>query len=155
HFAVTSTFDSNPLVSTVNPGNSWTVWTSPSAGLDLHRLSGNSDLTLSYLLAASLSNTNGVDRSIAQQLGLSQKLTWHRSVITLMDQFAQLPASGFGYGGFGTPIIATGGSLDLQNAFTPDQSILTSRGRRISNTSLVEVDTFLTRRTSITLVGSY
>jgi hypothetical protein len=76
-------------------------------------------------------------------------------VITLIDQLSQLPSSGFGYGGFGNPVSDVAGSVGLQSSFVPDQSILTARGTRISNSAAAEVNTFLTRRSSITFVGSY
>jgi hypothetical protein len=78
-----------------------------------------------------------------------------RSVITLIDQLSQLPQSAFGYGGFGSSTTDLAGSVGLQSNFIPDQSILTARGTRISNAAVGEVNTFLTRRSSLTFVGSY
>jgi hypothetical protein len=153
HFDVTSTAESNALVSTSNAA--WTTWTSLSAGVDLHRISGSSNLTLSYLGIGSISNDGSSGNAVTQQLGLAESLTWRRTVVSLMDQVAYLPEAAFGYSGFGSSTQAAGGSLGLQPGFTPAQSILTSLTQSISNTSIIQSNTFLTRRTSLTFVGSY
>ena len=152
---VTSSFDSNPVTSTANTNPGWVYWTSPSLGVDLHRISGNSDLTLNYLLIESISNASGVGSMTAQQLGLSERFTLHRSVITAIDQFAELPNSAFGYGGFGGGNFSTIASTGLQSGFATNQSILTGSGEQLSNTALLQVDTYLAPRTSLTFVGSY
>jgi hypothetical protein len=151
---VTSSFDSNPVTSSANTNPGWVYWTSPSLGVDLHRISGNSDLTLNYLLIESISNASGVGHTTAQQLGLSERFTLHRSVITAIDQFAEIPNSAFGYGGFGGNF-STIASTGLQSGFAANQSILTGSGEQISNTALLQVDTYLAPRTSLTFVGSY
>jgi hypothetical protein len=155
YIQVTSTFDSNPLTLSTAANNGWIVWTSPSAGLDIHRITGNSDFTAGYLVIGSITNASGVNDTVSQQLALSERFTLRRSVITLIDQLAQLPQSAFGYGGFGSSTTDLAGSVGLQSNFIPDQSILTARGTRISNAAVGEVNTFLTRRSSLTFVGSY
>ena len=153
YFDVTSTAESNALVSTSNAA--WATWTSLSAGVDLHRISGSSNLTLSYLGIGSISNDGSTGNYVTQQLGLAESLTWRRTVVSLIDQVAYLPEAAFGYSGFGSSTQAAGGSLGLQPGFTPAQSILTSLSQSISNTSIIQSNTFLTRRTSLTFVGSY
>ena len=150
---VTSSFDSNPVTSTATTNPGWVYWTSPSLGLDLHRISGNSNLTLNYLLIESISNASGVGHTTTQQLGLSDRFTLHRSVITAIDQFAEIPNSAFGYGGFGGGNFSTIASTGLQSGFATNQSILTGSGEQLSNTAVLQVDTFLAPRTSLTFVG--
>jgi hypothetical protein len=144
-----------------NGGSStgWTTWTSVSGGLDLHKISGNSNLTLSLLSGGSFSN-NGSGTAISggvseQVLGLNERISFHRFAISLMDQVGYLPQASFGYNGLGTTGSDVGGNLGLQAGLTPNQSILTAAGQRISNTSLMEIDTFLTPRKVLTLMGSY
>jgi hypothetical protein len=152
---VTSSFDSNPVTSSANNNSSWVYWTSPSVGVDLHRISGNTNLTLNYLLIESISNARGVGHTTAQQLGLSDRFTLHRSVITVIDQFSEVPNSAFGYGGFGGGNFSTVASTGLQSGFATNQSILTGSGEQLSNTAVLQVDTYLAPRTSLTFVGSY
>ena len=54
---VTSTFDSNPLITT--GGGGVTVWTTFLGGMEVHRNSENSNLILSYLGGGSISNNSG------------------------------------------------------------------------------------------------
>jgi hypothetical protein len=87
---------------------------------------------------------------------VSDRFTFRRSVITAVDQLVELPGSAFGYGGFGGPSTNLGSaSAGLQPGFTNSQSILTGSGERLSNTSVLELDTYLTRRSQVTFVGSY
>jgi len=62
HVDFFSTLDTNPLNGSGN--NSLTSFTTINAGIDLHRISGNSTLTLDYIGGGSISNdgssTNGV-----------------------------------------------------------------------------------------------
>ena len=149
---LSSTLASNPLSS--NGGTGWTTWTSFSGGVDLQRISGNSDLALTYLGGDAVSNSGGRN-SILQQLGVSERLAFRRYAVNFLDQALYTPESTFGYAGVGGAYLSTGGNLGLQAGFTPNQSIVTALGQRISNTSIVEVNAFLTPRSSLTFVGSY
>jgi hypothetical protein len=153
--SLTSTFDSNPVTTTTGTGQGWTVWTSPSLKLDLDRISGNTNLMLDYLFIESFA-TNGGGNTTSQQLGVSERFTLHRSVITAVDQLVELPGSAFGYGGFGGPETNLGSAAaGLQSGFVNSQSILTGSGERISNAAVLELDTYLTPRSQVTFVGSY
>lgn len=148
---------SNPDAS--GNGTDWTTFASLSGGLDLREISHNSDLTLTYLGGGSISS-DGTDNSITQQLGLAERITFHRSVIAFIDQFDYLPQAGFGYNGLGTNGLGTGtlstsGNIGLQTGLTQVQSILTPAGQRVDNSSVGEFDRFLTRRSSLSFVGSY
>ena len=137
---VSSTFDSNPLLSSTTATTSWNSWTSVSGGVDLHRIAGTSSLVLSYLGAGSVSNEGSNVAAVTQQLGVTERLTWHRSVISLIDQVGYVPVAGYGYAQPGVSTVGVGssslGSAGLQPGFTPEQSILTTFGQSISNTSL-------------------
>jgi hypothetical protein len=153
YLELSSTLDSNPGTSTGGAG--WTTWTTIYGGLDLHRTSGNSDLALSYLGGEAISNDSGVGDSTVQQLGISDRITFRRSALMLADQLAYLPEASFGYAGVGGPDLQFGGNVGLQTGFTPNQSILTGLGNRISNSVVTQFDTFLTPRSTLTFVGSY
>lgn len=151
---VFGSFYSNFLSPTTNTG--WSAWTSLSGAVDLHRISGNSNLVLTYLGGASLSSDGGTSNGIVQQLEVLDRFTFRRYSIIVADQLAYLPEAAFGYSGLGSLISTTGGgNLGLQTGLSPNQSILTSQGQRISNAAFGEIDRYLTPRSSLTFVGSY
>ena len=152
HFDVNASFYSNYLNPTSNTG--WTTWSSVFGGIDLHRISGNSSLTLTYLGGGTLSNDSGTSNGIVQQMQLLDRFTFRRYAIIVADQIAYLPEGGFGYGGLG-PNPYSRWQSGTANRLTPNQSILTSQGQSLSNTAFAEVDTYLTPRSSLTFVGSY
>ena len=153
HVDFTSTGDSNGLSSTGNTG--WTTWSTFAGGIDLHRIGGNSDLSLLYSGGGSISNDGSTSNGIIQNLQFAERLAYRRATVSLLDQFSYLPETGFG-SQFGSGGILLGsGSIGLQPGLLPGQSILTTRGQRLSNSFAPEVDVKLTARTSLTFVGSY
>jgi hypothetical protein len=150
HFDLSSTLDSNPLNATGS--NGWTTWTSFYGGVDLHRNSGNSALTLSYVGGASLSNDGSSSNGDVQGLNFSERLVFRRYAVSFFDEFMYSPQTGLGAAGIpGGPTLPGG----LGSGYTPGQSILTTRGQRVTNSTFGEVDTFLTSRSSLTFVGGY
>ena len=152
HFDLSSTLASNSLSST--GGTGWATWTSFFGGVDLTRTSGNSDLRLTYFGGDAVSNHNGRN-FIVQQLGIAERLSFRRYSVTFLDQALYTPEASFGYAGIGGPGLFSGGYLGLQSGFLPDESVVTAIGQRINNASVVEVNTLLTPRSSLTFVGSY
>jgi len=153
HLDFTSTLSSNGLSSTTNTG--WTTWSTIYGGIDLHRISGNSDLGLLYSGGASVSNDGSSNNGIIQNLEFLEKLQYRRATVSIMEQLSYLPENAFGsqFGNIGTPL--GGGSIGLQPGLGPGQSILTASGQRLSNAFVPEVDVRLTARTSLTFVGDY
>jgi hypothetical protein len=151
HFDFTSTLDSNGLSSTQNSG--WTTWSSLMAGVDMRRVSGNSDLTLSYLGGGTISNNGSLVNSIVQELDLKEAYAFRRETLTVLDQLDYIPEAAFGYSAFGTLQLPPGAGL--QPGFNPSQSILTPQGQRIGNTFATEVDVNATPRSSLSFTGSY
>lgn len=148
-----STLDTNAL--TTNNAGGKTTWTSLYGGIDLRRVSPRSDLTLNCLTGGLISSDGNASNSLTQQLAFGEKLSWRRSTISFFDQLSYLPETAFGFGVPSGLSLPGGQGLSLQPVLTPNQSILTTRGPRISNSFLVEVDTLLTPRSSLTFVGSY
>lgn len=154
HVDLSSTVDSNPLVGSGQTG--WTTFTSLSGGMDLHRNTGNSMLTLSYIGGGSFSNDGSVSNGIVQGLNFSERLAYRRYVFTFFDQFLYAPQTSFGAAGIPNGLtLPGGGTIGLGNGYTPGQSILTGRGQRVTNFSGGEIDVLLTPRTSLTFVGGY
>jgi len=152
-FNLTSTLDTDPLAT--NHTSGLTTWTSFYGGLDLRRVSRRSELTLNYLGGGLISSNGSANNSLTQQLELGEKLSWRRSAISFFDLLSFLPETSFGSSLPSEPNLTGGQGLSVQPALTPNQSILTTRGQRISNSFLAEVDTALTTRSSLTFVGSY
>jgi hypothetical protein len=149
-----STLDTNPLNGSGNDGV--TGFTSINAGIDLHRISGNSTFAMSYTGGGSLSNDGNSTNGVIQGLNLSERLAYRRYAISFFDQFLYSPQTALGSSSIpGTPGLPGSGSGGLGNGYTPGQSILTTRGQRLTNTSDAEVDAFLTARSSLTFVGGY
>jgi len=158
HADAVLTLDSNILGS---PGTSWATLSSFYGGIDLHRVSGHSNLTLGYSVGGLISNQGGEGNGVVQGLNFSDKITFRREVISVFEQMSYLPAFAFGSGGLGgvglggVSLPGTGG-LGLAPGLTPDQTILTTQGGEIlSNTVMLEGDTHLSARSSVTLLGGY
>ena len=95
-----------------------------------------------------------------QQLALAQSYQSERWLIQFVDQFSHLPQSAFGFGGgtnLGIP--GVGGSLGstipgLGGNYTPNQTIY-GIGPFTSNVSALQATYALSRRSSVTVAGSY
>lgn len=154
HIDLSSTVDSNPLTGQGSTG--WTTFASVSGGIDVHRNSGNSMLTLDYLGGGSFSNDGSVSNGVIQGLNFSERLSYRRYVLSFFDQLLYAPQTPFGAAGIpNVPTLPGGGTLGFGNGFSLGQSILTARGQRLTNFSAGEADVLLTPRTSLTFVGGY
>lgn len=151
---VTGSADSNPQESATN--SSWGSWTSFLAGVDIHRISGTSQMMLTYTGGGMYSNESDVPNGTVQELGFSDKITFRRSILAVFDQLNYLPQASLGFGGLGgLPLIGSGGSTGLGSGFTTGESVLTGQGQNLANSSIAQLETFLTARSSITLAGGY
>ena len=152
HVDLTSTVDSNPLTGQGSTG--WTTFTSIFGGVDLHRNSGNSMLTLDYIGGGSFSNDGSVSNGIIQGVNFSDRLSYRRYVISLFDQLLYAPQTPFGAAGIpnGPSIPGVGG---FGNGYAPGQTLLTTRGQRLTNFAGGEMDVRLSPRTSLTFVAGY
>lgn len=149
HFDVFGTADSN--AQQLGQGRDWTTWISGSAGADIHRVSGISNMTLSYAGGGMYSNGNSsLGSGITQQLSFADKLTYRRLIVSIFDQASYLPQSSFGFGGLGVQLPTNSGLV-----FNPGQSTLTGWGQNLNNSTAVEVDYLLTPRSSLTVSGGY
>jgi len=154
--ALSEAVDSNPASSAAGNG-SWGTWTSLLGGVDIHRISGVSDLLVSYTGGDMFSTGNSsASNGVIQELNFKDKFLFRRSILSVFDQVSYLPESSFGFAGTaGATLPGVGNGVGLGSGFTPGQSILTPEGQNLSNAFDVELDTKLTPRTSLTLVGGY
>jgi hypothetical protein len=148
HANLVQTGDSDAL----GQNGGWTTYTSVVGGIDLHKVSGVSDLDLGYLGGGTFSENGDIGNSTVQELSFTEKLTARRAVFSFLDTMAYLPETGFGYGGIGGLSV---GGLALQPGLTPEGTILTTRGQQIDNSFITQVDLSLTRRSSLTFLGGY
>ena len=152
HVDVFGTADSN--AQQFGEGRDWTTWISGTAGADIHRVSGISNMTLSYAGGGMYSNGNSsLGSGVTQQLSFSDKMTSRRSVFSVFDQASYLPQSSFGFGGLGVQLPTNGTTTGLD--FNPGQSALTGWGQTLNNSTALEVDYLLTPRSSLTFSGGY
>lgn len=153
HLSVAATVDSNPSYSTGS--SDWSTWTSLLGGVDIHHISGVSNLLVSYTGGGMFSNSGVAENGIIQQLGFQDKFTFRRSTFSVFEQLAYLPESSFGFAGAAGAGLPGSGILGLGNGFTPGQSILTPRGQNLTSSTAIEYDNKLTPRASLTFVGGY
>jgi hypothetical protein len=142
-------------------GSSWGAWTSLTGGVDVHHISGNTDLRLSYTGGGTFSGSEGTSNGMVQQLDFNDRITLRRWTITLLDQLSYLPESAIGYGGYagasvpGSTIGVPGTTGGAGSAFLPGVTIALGQGRSVWNSFATEGDFALTPRTSLTFVGGY
>jgi hypothetical protein len=151
HAELAITVDSEPPEGTGNSG--FTTWTSLTGGVDLRWMSGRSDMTVGYIGGGIFSNDGGSSSGIVQDLNFVDKFTFRRWALTLIEQAAYTPESAFGTGGF--PGVSLPGGAPGLGGLAPGQTIITNEGQRFLNTSLGEVDVYLTPRSSLTFAGGY
>ena len=157
-FTVATTAQSNPY----GGGSSgWFDTTYLAGNLSLLENWSRSRLALNYSGGGYFSTDGTQGNGTYQQLGVAQSFTWQRWQLQFFDEFAYLPTTQFGFGGLsniGAPGIGgtlTPGSPGLGNPYVPDQSVLFSNGPRYSNSFATQATFEVSRRGSITLVGSY
>jgi hypothetical protein len=154
HIDISGSVDSNPQEGPNS--NGWGTWASFSGGAEVHRVSGNSDLSLSYLGGGVIASGTNASNGIVQELGVVDGFRLRRWNLSLMDQMSYLPGSAFGFGGLGYTENPTAGSAGTGTTFgLPGQTALTGQGQSIANAFSTEADVNLTPRTSLTFVGGY
>jgi len=163
-FNYSGSADSNPIT-TQGSGNSWTGWNTLTGEIDVHRVSGDNNLALTYVVGGMIAGDGPGGSGIVQELSATDKIMFRRWSLSLIEELSYLPPSGFGLnnlagvgiGGIGgTGGIGTvGGPPPLNPGLGPGQTLLTTSGQSLSNSSVAEVNTQLTNRTSLTFVGGY
>ncbi|MGB9433548.1 MAG: hypothetical protein WBQ89_14995 [Candidatus Acidiferrum sp.] len=120
-----------------------------------------SQLAINYSGGGAFSTDSTVGNSGFQQLAFAESFKLDRWIIQIVDEFAQLPQSGFGFGvGTGLGIPGVGGSLGptiptVGNNYSPNDTIFSEFGPRYSNVAVAEATYQLTRRSSLTASGAY
>jgi hypothetical protein len=150
HAEVDLTADSEPT----QPGEGgWTTWTTLVGGVDVHRFSGESELTFDYLGGGVFSNDGSVGNGVIQDANFEAQFSFRRWTLTLIDEFRYTPETAFGNIGFGG--IPTTIGIPIGLPFGGDQTILSAFGQRLTNASGGQADVRITPRSSLTFSGGY
>jgi hypothetical protein len=162
YLSISETYDTNSVASNQFVPHGSSTWSAASGGVHIRHITGASDFSLRYDGSGWIANNLGANPTVEQNLSIAATRHWRRYTVTLIDQVGYSPESYFGYGvgmnavsSFGTNGAIATTALGLQPGFLVDQSILTSYGKRITNTAVAELDRHLTPLTTLTIVGSY
>jgi hypothetical protein len=150
---VTAAGDSNPLLTPST--TDWTTWTTVLGALAVRANSNRSQFTMDYVGGGSISNDASVQNAIVQEMQIGERIMGKRTTLLLLDQADYIPETSFGYGGLNALTLPGGGALGLQPSLVPSETILSERGQRLLNSSLVEFDGLLTPRVTFTVAGGY
>jgi hypothetical protein len=139
----------------------WNTTSFIAGNLSLLEQWSRSELAVNYTGGGTISTDKSEGNGQFHQLDVEQVFDFRTVQLALIDQFSYLPQAQFGFAAaspLATPGI--GGPLgpalpELQNNYLPSQSIFNSIGPRYSNGATVQGTYHPTRRSSITLVGSY
>jgi hypothetical protein len=146
HVDASATANSNALGSA--PG--WTTYESVTGGVNVHKISGPSDLTVGYAIGGVFSSDGSLGNSLIQQLNFAERIRARRATFSFLDNMNYLPQASLGYGSL-TGVEGAG----IQTGLTQADSVLTTRGQRIDNSLVAETDINLTPRSSVTILGGY
>jgi len=141
--------------------NSWNSTSYLSGNISLVENWSRSQLMLNCSGGGSFSTDSSIGNGWYQQLGASQTFNWTRLQLVLLDEFAYLPQSQFGFGagtGLSTPGVGGslgGGTTGIGSGFTPGQTIFSAVGPRYFNTAGVQMTYQLSARSSVTMGGLY
>jgi hypothetical protein len=151
HAEIDFTGDSEPPQSGGTGG--WTTWTTVVGGVDLHRFSGQSELTFEYLGGGVFSNNGSAGNGIIQDANFDAAFSFRRWTLTLIDELRYTPELAFGSVGFAG--IASALPVPTSLPFGDTQTILSALGQRLSNATGVQADLRLSRKSSLTFSGGY
>ncbi len=155
-------FSSNVLSNSYGQsgGSNWTANNYFIGNLSLLEAWSRATLAVNYSGGGFISTNSQQGNGFYQQLALAQNFQRKRWLIQIVDQFSYIPQSSFGYGGgtnLGIP--GVGGSLSttvpgIGGNYMPNQSIY-GVGASYNNVSALQATYALSRRSSVTLSGSY
>jgi len=154
-----STIQSRPLGQVGSDG--WYANNYVGGSLSLLEAWSRSQLGLNYSGGGFFSTSGDVNNGTYQQLSLGNTINMGRLQIQLFDYFSYIPDSQFGFaGGTGLSLPGINGTLGpaipgLGAAIVPNQSIYAAIGPRYSNAFAAQSTYNFTRRSSVTLGGSY
>jgi hypothetical protein len=162
-FAYGSTIQSRPLgqQTTTNGTTGWYANNYVGGNASLVENWGHSQFAVSDSGGGFFSTNSEINNGWYQQLAAAYNLTFARTQIQLFDNFSYIPDSQFGFaGGTNLALPGIGGTLGpsipgLGAAILPNQSIYAAVGPRYSNAFAAQTTYQFSRKSSMTLGGSY
>jgi hypothetical protein len=153
--------DSNFSISTGHPG--FETSDTLVGRINFMKVGRRNQTTVEYLGGAAIYNHHSELNSTMQQFGITESYQGRRWSLLLDDRATYLPESSFGFGGFGFGGAlgldlggAAGSNLsNLSPTLNPNAALLTGRGSRTVNTSVVQVQYLAGARSSLTVAVSY
>jgi hypothetical protein len=142
-------------------GGNWSSTSYLGGNVSLVENWSRSQLMLNYSGGGNFSTDDSIGNGWYQQLGATQTFNWARLQLVLLDEFAYLPQSQFGFGagtGLATPGVGGslgGGATGIGAGFTPGQTIFSAVGPRYFNTAGIQMTYQLSARSSVTMGGLY
>lgn len=144
-------FDSNVLV---QPGDyGYEGVSSFSGSIALQRSTAKRESSLSYTGGGIFYSQRSEMNSSFHAFSASQRFTMKRFSLVFSDQFSYSPEAM--YNQAGSMPGASFAQTQLVSGLIPDQSILTERGSRYSNSVAAETDYRFSARNSMSFTGSY
>jgi len=134
----------------VGTATSWTADTDLYGSAMLNRSWNRNSFIAQYAGGATWFGESDLQNT--QFFKAAQVFGWNRAALTLSDQVTYSPQAPFGYPG---PWAFSIGNVGTKPILVPNQTVLTQEATRVANVSSAEVDYGLTRRSTLTLVGSY
>jgi hypothetical protein len=151
---VYSQVDTNAANTPGSGGNNITSVTSVLGGLTLQKLGPHSQFNLNYLGGRSFSNEGNQFNSTTHAFGAAERWFRARWSGALTDQLTYMSDSLLS--GANSPDLGGIAAItNLRPGFLGGESIFTSRGPRLANTSVAEVNYQASPRSSYTLLGAY
>lgn len=134
--------------------------TSFGGSINLDRSWSRYKMALSYSGGDYLYHPNSEFNAPYQTLSFSNSITFRRWVLHLRDDLTLSPQSSFGGLDTGALGVLMNTNTTAVGTVVPGiasntETILTGRAQRLSNLGLIQADYSLTRRSAITLTGSY
>jgi hypothetical protein len=158
---VASTAQSSLFGQSSVASSGWSATNYVTGNISLVEAWSRSQLAINYSGGGAFSTNSTVGAGGFQQLAFADSFQLNRWILQIVDEFSQLPQSGFGFGvGTSLGVPGVGGSLGgtvpgVGNNYNPNQTILGGFGPRFSNIAVAQATYQLTRRSSITFSGSY
>lgn len=152
---VSESADSN--VSNAIGAGSFASVTRGLGSLALRRLWSNYDLGIDYVGGVGYYSHQGVGAKSLQEMALNQKVLWKRGQLSIRDNFSYLPEGNFGasYGSEGSQGIGALGGTAFSSFWGGSDLGTFGLVPRIMNVSIVDVNQYLTPKSSITAAGGY
>ncbi len=159
-FEFFETADTNSSITSTNSGT-----TSSQSNVDavstllgrmsLQRVWSRYHLTADLTSGGYLYDTRSDLNSLIEQFSLRQRITWRRWSLLLGDRVSYLPEASFGFSGPYYSGLPGTTLVNFNPLFEPNQSILTARSSRLSNSAVGEIDYKISPKSLLTASGAY